>query len=93
MSPPGATFPPDVELPHVPAPGGQSGVPQGEGCYECDNVKDQNNIPLSRPLSLRQKRSLQNITKVGNVPFIEARIPSVPQPGSCIPISFSSLVF
>ena len=66
VSPPGASFPPGVELPHVPHPEGETGLPPGEVCYEC-NV-NANGIPLQQPLSLRQKRDLhqqvQNIKRV-----------------------------
>ena len=59
VSPPGSTFPQGVELPHVAAPPGETGVPPGEGCYSC-NVNN-NGIPLERPLNanpqnLRNKR-------------------------------------
>lgn len=49
MSPPGASFPEDIELPHVAAPAGGTGVPAGEGCYNCDINHE--GIPLERPLS------------------------------------------
>lgn len=60
-SPPGAQFPAGTELPHVPAPPGQSGVPPGEGCYEC-NVNAEG-IPLERPLTLRNRRDTRNETR------------------------------
>ena len=43
------------------APPGRSGVPDGEGCYQCD-TDDVNGIPLSKPLerdaSRRAKRDV-----------------------------------
>ena len=59
VSPPGASLPPGVDLPHVAAPAGSDGVPPEEGCYSC-NVNS-NGIPLQhpreRPQYLRVKRS------------------------------------
>ncbi len=60
ISPPGASFPPDVELPHVPSPPGETGLPPGEGCYECNVNLD--GIPLKKPLNLRQKRAVETDT-------------------------------
>ncbi len=56
MSPPGTTFPPDLALPHVPAPPGETGVPPGEGCYECD-VGDLNGLPLTRRAQAARARA------------------------------------
>lgn len=60
VSPPGASLPPGVDLPHVAAPSGQDGVPQGEGCYSCNVNYD--GTPLQsrnsdRPQYLRVRRN------------------------------------
>ena len=61
MSPPGAQLPPGTELPHVPAPPGQTGLPPGEGCYGC-NIQS-GGIPLERPLTLRTRREIRDKSK------------------------------
>lgn len=58
ISPPGASFPPGTNLPHVPAPS-REGLPPGEGCYHCDINEE--GIPLEKPLkalNLRHKRDV-----------------------------------
>jgi hypothetical protein len=47
------TLQPGQDIPHVPAPTDETGVPPGEGCYQCD-IEDKD-IPLSK----RAKRSTQ----------------------------------
>lgn len=47
------TLQPGQDIPHVAAPTDQTGVPPGEGCYQCD-IEDKD-IPLSK----RAKRSAQ----------------------------------
>ena len=69
VSPPGAAFPPGIQLPHVAAPPGGDSLPPGEGCYNCDT--DSDGIPLSRPLnsrplSLRSKRDIGSVLSHGD---------------------------
>ena len=47
------TLQPGQDIPHVPAPTDETGVPPGEGCYQCDI--ENKDIPLSK----RAKRSTQ----------------------------------
>jgi len=75
ISPPGASLPPGGEYPHVPAPPGETGVPPGEGCYQCNNAENYDGIPLNlnggygsvlgnQLLHLRYKRDLSAVNDI-----------------------------
>jgi len=59
------------EWPHVAAPSGQSGVPSGEGCYECDLDLGETGIPLQQPgIPLQQPRQRRSVQMMPESPLV-----------------------
>lgn len=66
------TLQPGQDIPHVAAPTDKTGVPPGEGCYQCD-IEDKD-IPLSK----RAKRSTQIDNETSQGTIEEPWDPSMP---------------
>lgn len=75
MSPPGSSLPPGMELPHVAAPAGQDGVPQGEGCYSCNVNSD--GIPLQRPSQQQDRQQYLRVRRSASDEFVDQEVSKV----------------